>query len=108
MTTISYLPMILLAILAVGAALIAGFLILRSGPKERPAPNQRPPGQPTDEWLNREGHSANSYAPKHARANLSRKKFGSASMILVGSFSMVAVLGVFVGAIVVYGGINAG
>ena len=29
-------------------------------------------------------------------------------MVLVGSFSMVAVLGIFVGAIIVYGGINAG
>lgn len=100
MTTSSFLPMILLAVFAVGAALVAGYLILRSGPKEKPASNQRPPNQPTGEWLNREGRPIS-----RRNTDLSWKKFGSASMILVGTFSTGAIVAIFVGAIVVYGGL---
>ena len=103
MTASSFLPMILLAIFAVGAALTAGYLILRSGSKEKPASKQRPPSQPTSEWLSREGRPS-----AGSNRDLSWKKFGSGSMILVGTFSTGVIVAIFIGAIVVYGGINAG
>lgn len=96
MTTTSYLPMILLAIFACGAALTAGILILRS---KRTAYEQRTPAHPTQGSLDREGRAGN--------AERTRKKFGSASMILVGTFSTVAIVGIFIGAIIVYGGLIA-
>jgi hypothetical protein len=37
-----------------------------------------------------------------------RQRFGKGSMVLVGCFSIGAILVIFIGAIVVYGGINAG
>ena len=37
-----------------------------------------------------------------------RQRFGKGSMVLVGCFSIGAILAIFIGAIVVYGGINAG
>ncbi|MBW9091358.1 hypothetical protein JNB91_26490 [Rhizobium wenxiniae] len=97
MSTTSYLPMILLAIFACGAALTAGFLILRS--VKRTSFEQGSPAQVTQGSLDQEGRAGNAERP--------RKKFGSATMILVGTFSTVAVLGIFVGAIIIYGGLIA-
>ncbi|AYD00148.1 hypothetical protein [Neorhizobium sp. NCHU2750] len=55
MTNVTYLPMIALAAVLIAALATAAFLILRRWRTSRAPSSQRPPEQPTREWLAREG-----------------------------------------------------
>jgi hypothetical protein len=56
-----------------------------------------------------DGHSiGNGMATRKNRRDRQKPKFGAGTMILIGSCVALAIGGIFIGAIVIYGGLHAG